>query len=216
MDGSRGPVPAELSEDPRVEVGWNRRRLGPAASRNRALARSRGELLQNLDADDQLLPGALDALTGALMAHPEAAFAFGDAVDLNPDGSLSRFPPTFAPGPVPPGAIVSAWRSDPADYWVPIHPAGIMWRRAVVLELGGWPALWGIDDTALLMSAASILPSVSIARETFLYRRHSGQISGTRAHRQQRSGEQVAFIRQRIEALTARRAADAVDPNRPP
>jgi glycosyltransferase involved in cell wall biosynthesis len=185
-----------------VRVDWNLRRLGPAVSRNRALARSSGELLQNLDADDQLLPGALSALETALRADPAAAFAFGEAVDLHGDGRLARFPPTFPAGPVPPGEIPARWRSDPADYWVPIHPAGIMWRRQVVLELGGWPALWGVDDTALLMSAAAVHPSVSLGRETFLYRRHERQISGTRAHRQQRA-EQVEFIRQRVAALSA-------------
>jgi glycosyltransferase involved in cell wall biosynthesis len=50
---------------------------GLAAARNAGIRESEGELIVFLDADDRLLPRALEAGVEELRAHPEAAFAFG-------------------------------------------------------------------------------------------------------------------------------------------
>src|SRR5207244_1118031 len=49
---------------------------GPGATRNAALCVLTGELVLPLDADDELLPRALERLEDALFRHPNAAFAF--------------------------------------------------------------------------------------------------------------------------------------------
>ena len=50
---------------------------GLAGARNTGIRESEGELLVFLDADDRLLPRALEAGVAELRNHPEAAFAFG-------------------------------------------------------------------------------------------------------------------------------------------
>jgi glycosyltransferase involved in cell wall biosynthesis len=50
---------------------------GLAAARNAGIRESEGELLVFLDADDRLLPRALESGIAHLREHPEAAFAFG-------------------------------------------------------------------------------------------------------------------------------------------
>ncbi|MCL4818088.1 MAG: glycosyltransferase family 2 protein [Vicinamibacteria bacterium] len=68
---------AAWRHDPRVRLLRNRRRLFPAATRNRLLALARGPYCSPCDADDLLLPGALSALVKALRANPGAGAASG-------------------------------------------------------------------------------------------------------------------------------------------
>ena len=51
---------------------------GLAAARNTGIDASKGELLVFLDADDRLLPKALEAGLECLRAHPECGFVFGE------------------------------------------------------------------------------------------------------------------------------------------
>jgi hypothetical protein len=187
--------------DPRVRIAFNGQRLGPATSRNRALARAAARYVQNLDVDDQLLPGALTTLAALLDRHAEAAFAFGCAVDAHPDGTTREIAPPFAPGLVVAGHIPACWRSEAGDYRVPIHPAGIMWRRETLFVVGGWTALWAVDDTALLMAASALFDAVCTHKPTFLYRRHAAQLSARAEHLAERLGEQIAFIGERVACL---------------
>ena len=63
-DGTADIVAAVAERDPRVVLVRLRANGGVSAARNRALAMVRGEWVAFLDADDLLLPGALDALMG--------------------------------------------------------------------------------------------------------------------------------------------------------
>ncbi|HKF82937.1 MAG TPA: glycosyltransferase [Solirubrobacterales bacterium] len=60
---------------------------GLANARNTGIRESEGELLVFLDADDRLLPRALEAGVAELRAHPEAAFAFGRYRRIAADGT---------------------------------------------------------------------------------------------------------------------------------
>jgi glycosyltransferase involved in cell wall biosynthesis len=59
---------------------------GLAAARNAGIRESEGDLLVFLDADDRLLPRALEVGVEELRAHPEAAFAFGRYRRVTGDG----------------------------------------------------------------------------------------------------------------------------------
>ncbi|MFI8422169.1 glycosyltransferase [Streptomyces sp. NPDC085479] len=188
--------------DPRVSFACHATAEGPAVARNIALARATAPLIQNVDADDELEPDALTALAGALAAHPSAGYAVGHARDLTPDGALHDHPLPLAPGPIPRGALLAAWRTAPAEYRVPVHPAGVMWRRSLLHLLGGWSALHGMEDTGLLMAASATTEGVLLDIPTLRYRRHPAQIS-RQPSEFSGEGHQIALIHARAAALTA-------------
>lgn len=194
-------LPATLARDDRVSVAANHQQMGPGISRNRALARSRGRFLQNLDADDQLEPGTLESLAMPLMADEQLAFSFGHARDLVDDGQLVEFAVEVEPGRIEPGVIPPLWRSDPHDYSVPIHPAGIMWRRQPLVAMGGWPGLWGFDDTGLLMTIASLWPGYFVDVPTLRYRKRSGQFTEAVSHARHDLADQTMLVHERIRLL---------------
>ncbi|MQY29484.1 glycosyltransferase [Nocardia aurantia] len=160
--------------DPRVEVAANGIRVGPAVTRNVALGRTHASLIQNLDADDELEPDALTALSSALQQHPTAGFAAGPARDLLNSGSLVDFPIPLPPGFTTRGTIFEYWTTHER---LPIHPAGVMWQRNLLLTCGGWAGLEGMEDTALLLSASALAPAALLDTVTLRYRRHRAQRS---------------------------------------
>jgi glycosyltransferase involved in cell wall biosynthesis len=93
---------------------------GPAAARNAGLARSHGECLAFLDADDLWLPGKLAAQLAALNQDPSAAmvFCFGEEFS-DPPGAYPVRPAPFAM----------------------MAPSGFLARRAVVERTGPLPLL---------------------------------------------------------------------------
>lgn len=62
---------ARLEQDPQVSVLRQPGNLGPSAARNRALAELETSYVLPIDADDELLPGALDAMVAQLESAPE-------------------------------------------------------------------------------------------------------------------------------------------------
>ncbi|MFC4375022.1 glycosyltransferase [Nocardia halotolerans] len=206
VDGARSPevvgtlIGCGAADDPRLRLGFNGTREGPAVTRNVALGRIAAPLVQNLDADDELEPNALATLGAALATQPSAGFAVGPARDLLGSGELRSFPWDFPAGPLARGALVDAWITTPDTYRVPVHPAGVLWRRDLLLAAGGWAALRGMEDTALLMSASALAAGVVVDAPTLRYRKHHLQHS-TRPSIFEGGGEQISLVRARAEAL---------------
>ncbi|MCP3819429.1 glycosyltransferase [Streptomyces sp. A3M-1-3] len=165
------------ARDRRVVVAAHGTTEGPAVTRNVALGRATAPLVQNIDADDELEPDALAVLTGALTAHPGAGFAVGHARDLMPDGRLHEHALPVAAGVLPRGVLLDLWTAEGAGHRLPVHPAGTMWRRSLLLALGGWSALRGMEDTSLLMAASASAEGVLVDAPTLRYRRHAAQRS---------------------------------------
>ena len=186
--------------DPRLALAHHGTREGPAVTRNIALGRCLAPLVQNVDADDELEPHALSTLTTALSAAPDAGYAVGHARDLLPDGQLRDHPLPVAPGTIPRGHLLDTWATTADDYRLPVHPAGVMWRRSLLLALGGWSALQGMEDTGLLMAASATAPGVLVDAPTLRYRRHDGQLSG-KGSKFAGGGAQIAVVRRRAALL---------------
>ncbi|HMM54235.1 MAG TPA: glycosyltransferase family 2 protein [Candidatus Desulfobacillus sp.] len=99
-DGSTDDTPKLLDEiEAQQRPGFRHVRqdnAGPAAARNAGLRLSRGEYLLFLDADDELLPGALDAVCAAATARPQASVLLGGRFTRRADGREKYHSPPAA------------------------------------------------------------------------------------------------------------------------
>lgn len=80
-----------------AEAGPNMRVLhkengGPASVRNLGIAQTRGRYLLFLDADDELMPDALQQLTAHIARHPESRMIIGEHCSISTDGRQRRHP----------------------------------------------------------------------------------------------------------------------------
>ncbi|MEV0271152.1 glycosyltransferase [Hamadaea sp. NPDC050747] len=167
---------SELRDRLTAKYDWvryeaNGARLGIAATRNFALARVRGQLVQNLDHDDLLLPGALD-LVQRFDDH-RIHWAIGQADDLMPDGSRKSFPPALPFGRIPAGTV-NAWADEHGGNW-PIHCAGLMMRTASLRAVGGYAGTPADDDVVMFAALSEAADGWWDEQFTWLYRQHAGQ-----------------------------------------
>src|SRR5829696_5537524 len=103
---------------------------GLSGARHAGLARSEGEYVVFLDADDRLLPEALEAHLEHLKAHPECAFVSGHYRFMTNDGS----PLSERPRP-----IISRDRYlELLERNYIVVPAVVMYRRAIFKSVGGF------------------------------------------------------------------------------
>jgi glycosyltransferase involved in cell wall biosynthesis len=167
-------VPHAIRTDPRVSAEANGRWFGQAVTRNLALSRTSHALLQTVDADDVLLPGALAAGAGALVAEPELALVFGRTWLLLPDGRRAPGKNLYRPGRIDPGVLVRDWERRGGSCSIVV--ASSMWRTAFVRAHGGWPAAIAGLDVLLLLAINGLHPARCLDSDTYLYRSHPQQV----------------------------------------
>jgi glycosyltransferase involved in cell wall biosynthesis len=174
-------------------------RLGTAMTRNLALTRARGVLVQALDQDDVLLPGAFTTLIPLFGAYP-IHWAIGQADDLLPDGSRRAYPSPIPFGLYRAGAI-NARAAEDGGNW-PIHAAALMMRTSTVRALGGWTGIPYDDELATFAGMSEVTDGYYDECLTWLYRHHAGQLHRTAAAREMSAtGRRIAL--QRAQAATA-------------
>ena len=86
-DGSTDETRAVATRDPSVRYLHQERR-GLSAARNSGWHASSGDHIAFLDADDRLLPGAIEAGIEAFERWPRAAFAFGHYELMDEEGAV--------------------------------------------------------------------------------------------------------------------------------
>lgn len=179
-DGPPSPEIAEIaSTHDWIRYSANGAKLGIAGTRNLGLNRVRGSLIQVLDSDDLLLPGALSTLIPHF-DDPSIHWALGQADDLLPDGSRKSFPPYdgLPFGRVPAGAV-NAWAIETGGSW-PVHCAGLMLRSTSVRVVGGWGGVPTNDDLVMLAGLSGAADGYFDDATTWLYRQHDAQtVRGT-------------------------------------
>lgn len=194
-----GPVEMTLPDDGRIHADCGRHG-GAGVARTLGLARSRGELIKVLDADDQLLPGALARDIEVLTSHADVGWTTSRAVDLGADGVVTDFATEVGAGRLSRTDVVGYWVDH--DFRLPVHPATLCLRRRLVVALGGWMALPASEDTGLLIAAASVSDGFFIDEPGLLYRKWSGQITGQPAHTDPAErANRMSIIRERALAL---------------
>ena len=183
--------------DPRVLIGFNRTHLGTAKTRNHAIARSIGDVLIQLDADDMLVPGALTLL----LPHFEDArigWVVGRADDLHPDGATEPFFPSMT-GDIEPGHVSSYWLN---GHLLPFHSAGFCARRELIIGAGLYPNLQAAEDIGLVLAVTDASPGRVIAELTTLYRKWPEQTTASADYYGQ---EREDCLRQIEDDVRARR-----------
>jgi glycosyltransferase involved in cell wall biosynthesis len=181
VDGGRSAlrqVPAAIRRDPRVSLDANGRWFGQSVTRNLALERVRNPLLQTVDADDLLLPGALATSAAALVAEPDLALVFGRTWELAADHGMQPGKNLYRPGRIEPGVFLRDWEQRGGSCSIVVGSA--MWRTACIDAQGGWPATVAGMDVMLLLAVAETHPARCLDHDSYVYRCHPGQVHRTR------------------------------------
>jgi glycosyltransferase involved in cell wall biosynthesis len=179
-----GPAPGLedlLSGDSRIKYAANSTALSIGATRNLALSRVAGDLVQVLDHDDVLLPGALTTMIPAF-STPKVQWAIGQADDLLPDGTREEWPSALPFGQLSAGAV-NNWAVEHDGNW-PIHCAGLIMRTATVRALGGWAGLPYDDDIVMFSCLSEIADGYNEPSTTWLYRQHPAQVTRSDSRRE--------------------------------
>lgn len=172
-DGSTddGAAVVEAEADPRVRL-VRQANAGVGPARNRGLREGAAEFVAFLDADDEWLPGFLDAGLDALRRHPECVFAV-TAVRWGADETIR------APWHPLTGAAEGPWRC-PTTIAFPAlkaaidscHTGAIVARRAAVEARGGFydrrPCTYA-EDSFLWSQLVMAGPIARIARPLARY-----------------------------------------------
>ena len=175
-DGPNPSLKAQLTEWKNCKYDANNRQLGISSTRNLALTRARGTLIQALDQDDLLLPVVFSTLV-PLFNDPAIHWAIGQADDLMPDGSKVRFHTPLPFGKLSAG-FINDWAADEGGNW-PIHCAALLMRATSLRAIGGWGGIPFDDELSMFAALSEIADGYHHESITWLYRQHSDQIHRT-------------------------------------
>jgi glycosyltransferase involved in cell wall biosynthesis len=161
---------------------------GLSAARNAGLRASRGEFVVFLDADDRLLPLALEVGVQRLRQHPSAAFTVGRCRLMDEGGSQM---PILQPAHPSGDAFDAMLRQ--CFIWM---PGSVMYRRWALDRVGGFQA--GVD------AAADYDVYLRIARELPIDR-HDEVIADYRRHSSCMSAKPAVMLRATLSAVKSQR-----------
>jgi glycosyltransferase involved in cell wall biosynthesis len=163
-DGSSDNTAAIAGTYPGIRY-IRQRNAGLSAARNTGLRYSLGMYLVFLDADDRLLPNALEAGLKCFASHPECAFVYGHSRFVTVDGSPM---PDRQPVHVEGDYYLALLRNCPIA-----APASVMYRREIFEVVGGFDtSLSPAADYALYYCVARQFPIRCHEQTIVEYRRH--------------------------------------------
>lgn len=198
-DGAEPSLADRLKPIGIVDYQANNAQLGIAITRNLALSRASGSLVQALDHDDILLPGALTTLIPRFDDR-RVQWAIGQADDLLPDGTHEVYKSAIPFGLTRAGAM-NQWAVAHDGNW-PIQCAALMMRTVTLRALGGWTGIPFDDDVSMFAALSEITDGYYDEALTWLYRHHPLQLHRTSTS-EARSAEGRRIAIQRAHAMRA-------------
>jgi len=168
-DGSPDEVRGVTEQYPGTSYFWQENR-GLGAARNAGLARTTGEYVVFLDADDRLLPDALAVGAQALETHPLCAFVWGFNRPIDAQGQ-----------PLP--GVARHYRGGTTyrqllEQNIVGPPVGVMFRRIQLVEAGGFRASTDYaEDYDLYLRLARQYPYFCHEQVVAEYRYHERNMS---------------------------------------
>lgn len=177
-DGDHPELAERFASVEQARYSANGRQMGISATRNLALSRASGVLLQALDQDDLVLPNLLTTLIPRFEEH-QIHWAIGQADDIMTDGQRRSFPPLIRFGLMKAGDV-NQWATEHGGNW-PIHGAALMMRAASWRALGGWTGIPYDDELATFAALSQITDGYHEETLTWLYRYHPKQTHRTEA-----------------------------------
>ena len=174
---------------------------GVSAARNLALSHATGDFIVFHDADDRLLPRALETGVRELARRPEVAFVFGFSHGIRADGT-----PIGEPNLEP---IVDAGYARLLAGGTLVPPSTAIFRRHVVEAVGGFSVGMALsEDYDLYLRIARQFPIHCHNELVVDYRQHDGNASLESASQSLRStlralNAQAEFVRDQPELAAA-------------
>lgn len=143
-DGSTDDTQSVLARYGDRLVTHTQTNQGVCVARNQGLEMASGEYVVFLDADDYFLPDKIRDQVDAFLAAPYVQMVHSGWDVVNEDGSLihHRMPWTRVP------------RLDLESFllWKPVHPAALMFRKDLLVEVGGFDSsLSQAEDVDLML-----------------------------------------------------------------
>jgi glycosyltransferase involved in cell wall biosynthesis len=197
-DGSTDETRAVATRDPSVRYLHQERR-GLSAARNSGWRASSGDHIAFLDADDRLLPGAIEAGIEAFERWPRAAFAFGHYELMDEEGAVLPtwrerriaddqsftsgdfelvLPDGRRAGRSPqPQRVSDHYTAMLRRNYISMH-AAVLYGRAVLEETAGFDSrLSALEDYDLYLRVTRTHPVACHDRVVAQYRRHPAAMS---------------------------------------
>ncbi|MEW6298605.1 MAG: glycosyltransferase [Thermodesulfobacteriota bacterium] len=172
-DGSTDHTAAVASTYPQVKYLYQENR-GLSAARNTGWRACQSEYVVFLDADDRLLPNALEAGIRCLQDHPECAFVSGHFRYIQADGTfLHEYPQVYIER--------DHYQAFLRGNYIGMH-ATVMYRRGALEWAGGFnPSLRACEDYDLYLRLARNYPVHCHQAVVAEYRQHTANMSGDAA-----------------------------------
>ena len=174
-DGSTDATPqvieAMLAEHPGRLRAIRKENGGLSSVRNRGIAEARGDYLVFLDADDEMLPGALAALAGHIGVNPETRMVIGGHETLEANGRRR----VHLPGALPekPSDRVRAYLLDKR---IGLANGACAMHRTV-FERGAYPEHFrSAEDIPVFSQVLAHYPCTVLARPLALIHRHADSL----------------------------------------
>jgi glycosyltransferase involved in cell wall biosynthesis len=145
--------------------------LGLPTARNAGLDASEGEYTVFLDADDRLLPDALETGVNSLRAVPDCAFVYGFCEFIDRRGASLPTPPHV---PIGENHYRALFKKN--HIWT---PGAVMFRRSTLSQLMGFDQSFtrGCEDIDLYLRITKCWPIQCHGKVVIQYRKHSASMS---------------------------------------